>query len=68
MFFQLVEEGVVDGLQELCCMSTDPYDYFSCSQRKVRFNPINDAEELEFTDLAFDTLGFTKEEKDNAFI
>merc|ERR1711887_371526 len=67
IFFQLVEEGVVDGLQELCCMSTDPYDYFFCSQGKVKVDSIDDAEELEFTDVAFDTLGFTKEEKDNAF-
>merc|ERR1712042_349644 len=67
IFFQLVEEGVVDGLQELCCMSTDPYDYFFCSQGKVKVDSIDDSEELEFTDLAFDTLGFTKEEKDNAF-
>jgi len=67
IFFQLVEEGVVDGLQDICCMSTDPYDYFFCSQGKVKVDSIDDAEELEFTDIAFDTLGFTKEEKDNAF-
>ena len=28
IFFQLIEEGVVDGLQDLVLMSTDPYDYF----------------------------------------
>ena len=28
IFFQLIEPGVVDGLQELVLMSTDPYDYF----------------------------------------
>eukprot|EP00092_Neocalanus_flemingeri_P002100 GFUD01002240.1.p1 GENE.GFUD01002240.1~~GFUD01002240.1.p1 ORF type:complete len:1946 (-),score=533.02 GFUD01002240.1:249-6086(-) len=67
IFFQLVEEGVVDNLQELCCMSTDPYDYFFCSQGKVKVDSIDDGEELEFTDLAFDTLGFTMEEKENAF-
>merc|ERR1712180_142997 len=48
-------------------MSTDPYDYFFFSQGKVKVDSIDDAEELEFTDLAFDTLGFSEEEKDDAF-
>ena len=56
IFFQLVEEGPVPGLQELCAMSTDPYDYFFCSQGKVKVDSIDDGEELEFTDQAFDTL------------
>ena len=44
IFFQLVEEGPVDGLQEMCCMSTDPYDYFFCSQGKVKVESIDDQE------------------------
>merc|ERR1719167_1739239 len=67
IFFQLIEPGIVDGLQELVLMSTDPYDYFFISQGKVKVDSIDDAEELEFTDQAFDTLGFTLEEKQNAF-
>ena len=67
IFFQLVEEGIVDNLQQMCCLSTDPYDYFFWSQGKVKVDSIDDSEELEFTDLAFDTLGFTEEEKQNAF-
>ena len=67
IFFQLVEEGVVDNLQEMCCLSTDPYDYFFCSQGKVKVDSIDDAEELEFSDAAFDTLGFTPDEKADAF-
>ena len=67
IFFQLVEEGPVPGLQELCAMSTDPYDYFFCSQGKVKVDSIDDGEELEFTDQAFDTLGFSLEEKQDAF-
>jgi len=67
IFFQLVEVGPVEGLQEMCCMSTDPYDYFFISQGKVKVDSIDDNEELEFTDQAFDTLGFTLEEKQNAF-
>merc|ERR1712212_1389955 len=67
IFFQLVEEGPIEGLQEKCCLSTDPYDYFFISQGKVKVDSIDDGEELEFTDTAFDTLGFTPEEKANAF-
>jgi len=67
IFFQLVEEGPVDKLQEMCCLSTDPYDYFFISQGKIKVDSIDDNEELEFTDQAFDVLGFTPEEKANAF-
>merc|ERR1711962_1728474 len=67
IFFQLVEEGPIEGLQEKCCLSTDPYDYFFISQGKVKVDSIDDNEELEFTDQAFDVLGFTPEEKANAF-
>jgi len=67
IFFQLVEEGPVPGLQELVLMTTDPYDYFFISQGKVKVDSIDDNEELEFTDQAFDTLGFSLEEKQDAF-
>jgi len=67
IFFQLVETGPVENLQEMCCLSTDPYDYFFISQGKVKVDSIDDQEELEFTDQAFDVLGFTLEEKQNAF-
>jgi myosin heavy subunit len=50
IFFQLVEEGPVENLQEMCCLSTDPYDYFFISQGKVKVDSIDDNEELEFTD------------------
>merc|ERR1712001_103598 len=52
IFFQLVEEGPVEGLQEMILMSTDPYDYFFISQGKVKVDSIDDGEELEFTDQA----------------
>ena len=48
-------------------MTTDPYDYFFCSQGKVKVDSIDDQEELEFTDQAFDTLGFSLAEKQDAF-
>ena len=33
----------------------------------MKVDSIDDAEELEFTDVAFDTLGFSPEEKADAF-
>ena len=33
----------------------------------MKVDSIDDAEELEFTDVAFDTLGFSAEEKADAF-
>merc|ERR1711884_1012411 len=67
IFFQLMEDGPVPGLKDLCLLSDDVYDYFFVSQGKVKVDSIDDVEELEFTDAAFDTLGFSKEEKDNAY-
>ena len=67
IFFQLVEEGPIEGLQEMCCFTTDPYDFFFMSQGKVKVDSIDDNEELEFTDAAFDTLGFSFQEKCDAF-
>jgi len=67
IFFQLMEEGPVPGLKDLCLLSDDIYDYFFASQGKTKVDSIDDNEELEFTDAAFDTLGFSLEEKQNAY-
>jgi myosin heavy chain 6/7 len=67
IFFQLLEIGPVDNLQGMCELSCDPYDYFFVSQGKVKVDSIDDIEELEFTDQAFDTLGFTVDEKQSAY-
>ncbi|QQP57772.1 Myosin heavy chain 1, partial [Caligus rogercresseyi] len=68
IFYQLFEDGPVDGLKEMCLLSDDIYDYFFPSQGKIKVDSIDDAEELEFTDAAFDTLGFSLQEKQNAFM
>merc|ERR1712158_59474 len=67
IFFQLMEEGPVPGLKDLCLLSDDIYDYFFASQGKTKVDSIDDNEELEFTDAAFDTLGFSLEEKQDAY-
>ena len=43
------------------------YDYSYVSQGKVTVASIDDNEELEFTDNAFDVIGFTNEEKWDCF-
>jgi myosin heavy chain 6/7 len=67
IFYQLFEDGPVPGLKDMCCLSDDLYDYFFPSQGKLKVDSIDDAEELEFTDAAFDTLGFTMDEKQSAY-
>ena len=63
----MFEDGPIPGLKEMCCLSDDINDYFFPSQGKLKVDSIDDNEELEFTDAAFDTLGFTKTEKDDAW-
>merc|ERR1719450_1455640 len=62
IFYQLLQPFVPD-LKAKCLLSDDIYDYSYVSQGKVTVASIDDNEELEFTDSAFDIIGFTNEEK-----
>ncbi|XP_064213619.1 myosin heavy chain, muscle isoform X21 [Tribolium castaneum] len=66
IFYQMMS-GAVKGLKENCLLSDNVYDYNFVSQGKVTIPGVDDAEELELTDQAFDVLGFTQEEKDNIY-
>merc|ERR1712213_60738 len=46
-----------------CLLTDDIYDYEYVSQGKTTVASIDDNEELEYTDNAFDILGFTETEK-----
>merc|ERR1712154_398068 len=46
-----------------CLLTDDIYDYDYVSQGKTTVASIDDNEELEYTDSAFDILGFTETEK-----
>merc|ERR1712170_69535 len=46
-----------------CFLTDDIYDYSYVSQGKVTVASIDDNEELEYTDSAFDIIGFSHEEK-----
>ena len=62
IFYQLLQPFVAD-LKSKCCLTDDIYDYSYVSMGKVTVASIDDNEELEFTDNAFDVIGFTEQEK-----
>merc|ERR1712121_18373 len=62
IFYQLLQPFVPD-MKAKCLLSDDIYDYSYVSQGKVTVASIDDNEELEMTDSAFDIIGFTHEEK-----
>ena len=66
IFYQLLQPFVAD-LKAKCCLTDDIYDYSYVSQGKTTVASIDDNEELEFTDSAFDIIGFTNEEKWNCY-
>ena len=66
IFYQLLQPFVAD-MKAKCQLSDDIYDYSYVSQGKTTVASIDDNEELEYTDNAFDVIGFTNEEKWNCF-
>merc|ERR1711910_176905 len=53
----------VPAMKPKCLVTDDIYDYQYVSQGKVTVASIDDNEELEMTDSAFDIIGFSNEEK-----
>merc|ERR1712223_1226424 len=66
IFYQLLQP-FVPTMEAKCCLSDDIYDYTYVSQGKTTVASIDDNEELEMTDAAFDIIGFTHEEKWDCF-
>ena len=62
IFYQLLQPFVAD-LRMKCLLTDDIYDYSYVSMGKVSVQSIDDNEELEFTDNAFDVIGFSNDEK-----
>merc|ERR1712172_233016 len=62
IFYQLLQPHVPTMKAE-CCLGDDIYDYIYVSQGKVTVASIDDNEELEMTDAAFDIIGFSNQEK-----
>ena len=66
IFYQLLQPFVPD-MKQKCLLGDDIHDYSYVSQGKVTVASIDDNEELEYTDSAFDIIGFTNEEKWDCF-
>ncbi|XP_058815425.1 myosin heavy chain, muscle isoform X14 [Topomyia yanbarensis] len=66
IFYQIMS-GSVKGLKEKCLLSNNIYDYMVIAQGKTTIPSVDDAEEMQLTDEAFNVLGFTQEEKDNIY-
>merc|ERR1719493_295143 len=62
IFYQLLQPHV-PNMKADCLLGDDIYDYSYVSQGKVTVASIDDNEELEYTDAAFDIIGFSTEEK-----
>merc|ERR1711910_267207 len=66
IFYQPLQP-FVPTMKEKCLLTDDIYDYEYVSQGKVTVASIDDNEELEYTDSAFDIIGFTETEKWDCF-
>ncbi|XP_011506400.1 PREDICTED: myosin heavy chain, muscle isoform X27 [Ceratosolen solmsi marchali] len=66
IFYQMMS-GSVKGLKEMCLLSNNVNDYYFVAQGKTSIPGVDDGEECELTDKAFDVLGFTQEEKDDIY-
>merc|ERR1712238_21286 len=62
IFYQLLQPHI-HTMKAECMLGDDIYDYIYVSQGKVTVASIDDNEELEMTDAAFDIIGFANQEK-----
>merc|ERR1711974_334103 len=67
IFYQLLMPFVTE-MKAKCCLTDDIYDYNYVSQGKTTVASIDDNEELEMTDSAFDIIGFSEQEKWDCFM
>ena len=66
IFYQLLvpfANTIGGGLRTRCDLSEDIYDYSYVSQGKTKVESIDDNEEMEYTEDAFNVLGFEDQEK-----
>merc|ERR1712213_9584 len=72
IFYQLLQpygDGIgPGGLRTKCHCSSDIYDYVYVSQGKTKVDSIDDNEELEYTEDAFNVLGFSEQEKFDCYM
>ena len=66
VFYNLMSNQVPD-LKEKCLLSDEILDYWFVSQGKLTVPSIDDREDMQFADEAFDILGFSSDEKYDVF-
>ncbi|XP_042243059.1 myosin heavy chain, muscle-like isoform X34 [Homarus americanus] len=66
IFYQIMSDQI-KTIKPICRLSNDIHDYHFVSQGKVTVASIDDKEDMQFTDEAFDVLGFSHEEKENVY-
>ncbi|KAF0304067.1 Myosin heavy chain, muscle [Amphibalanus amphitrite] len=66
IFYQMMS-GAIPSIKKDCLLSDDIYDYHFVSQGKTTIPNVDDAEELVFTDTAFDVLNFSQQEKNDIY-
>uniref|UniRef100_A0A8C6Y7E2 Myosin heavy chain 16 n=1 Tax=Naja naja TaxID=35670 RepID=A0A8C6Y7E2_NAJNA len=66
IFYQLLSNKKPDLVGSLLC-APDPKEYHWISQGVTQVENMDDGEELLLTDVAFDVLGFTGEEKNSVY-
>jgi len=65
--FYNVMSDYVPWLKEMCHLTNDIYDYKWQSRGKVTVPSIDDKEDMEFAHIAFSTLMFSDEERENIY-
>ena len=65
-FYNIMSDQVPD-IKEKCHLTNNIYDYWWVSQGKVTVDSIDDKEDMQFADEAYDILGFESEEKYNVY-
>jgi len=66
VFYQLMSNQL-PKLKGYCKLGDDIYAYHFVSQGKITVASIDDKEEMQFTDEAFDVLGFTQQQKEEIY-
>jgi len=67
IFYEMMSNKV-KIIKPLCFLSNDIYDYHFQSQGKVTVPSIDDGEDMDFCDTAFDTLKFNQDEKNEIYM
>merc|ERR1712212_1308288 len=68
IFYQLMTDAY-PKYHGMCLLGEKPFpgDYFFINQGVLTVDKMDDAEEMRATDTAFDTLGFTQDDKDGLY-